>query len=491
MTGALEYRTESLDGCGLQDAKKAADFLRMLGEAGFSHVRLSVNSRRAERLGVESQKVKYCEYGESVMYMAEAAWDGEYCCAYASSLEDVAEIIRRLRESAGTLGNRELPGDIKESKDFRRKRWRRIDRETAAESLTCAEREALACGKAHFVEMCEYQQYEETMVLVDEHLHYLADDDGNCTFTVRVVARDGDSVAAATKYTLLDEVRLPRRGMDYGMPCPGRLAPQEGRAEGKESAGFREHVCEVARRAAKQAGFGLHGEKISSGIYPIVLENCVMAELTGHYLSMFYGENIRRNASPLAGKERKRVGCAALHMEEDPFSSQGTCRRRIDDEGVPVARTILMNRGVFENVLYNRKSAAEGGTQSTGNGFRPDVTADIGTRATNVILSSEVGTFSRKEMLKASEGGIYITKIEGMFAGADTESGNFSLLASGNRIVDGQVERAVNQFTISGNICELLEGIEMIGDDPAYRQADGACAVSPSVKVGRMMVPGM
>lgn len=482
MTDALGCITECPDGWGLQDAKKTAEFLCRLGNAGFSHVRLCVNSRRSERLGVENQKLKYREYGESKMYMAEASWDGEYCCAYASSLEDVEEIIRRLRESAGTLGNRELPEDIKESKDFRGKRWRQIDREAVAESLKCAEREALACEKAHFVEMCEYRQYEETMVLVDEHLHCLADDDGNCTFTVRVVAKDGDSVAAATKCTLLDEAHLP---------CNKRLAAQGERGEEIEMAGFREPVCEVARQAAKQARFGLHGEKISSGSYPIVLENSVMAELTGHYLSMFYGENIRRHASPLAGKVGKRVGCAALHMEEDPFSSQGTRRRRIDDEGTPVARTVLMNRGVFENVLYNRKSAAEGGTETTGNGFRPDVTADIGTGATNVILSSEEGTFPRKEMLKASEGGIYIRKIKGMFAGADTESGNFSLLASGNRIVDGQVESAVNQFTISGNICELWEGIEMIGDDPAYRLVDGACAVSPSVKVGRMMVSGM
>ncbi len=105
MTGALQNITECPDGCGLQEAKKTADLLCRLGKAGFSHVRLCVNSRRSERLGVEGQKLKYCEYGESTMYMAEASWDGEYCCAYASSLEDVEEIIRRLRESAGTLGN--------------------------------------------------------------------------------------------------------------------------------------------------------------------------------------------------------------------------------------------------------------------------------------------------------------------------------------------------------------------------------------------------
>jgi PmbA protein len=441
----------------MTDISKVEGFICRLREYGFTHVRLCVNSRKSQRLGVECQKLKYCEYGRNTMYILEAAWEGEYCCAYASSLEDWEEIIRQLKETAGTFGNRELPEDIKESKDFRGKRWRTIDREAVAESLRHAEREALACEKAHFVEMCEYQQYEESMVLVDEHMHYLADDDGSCTFTVRVVAKEGDSEAAVTKYGIADR---------------------------------NEHVCEVARRAAQHAVFGLHGEKLASGSYPIVLENCVMAELTGHYLSMFYGENIRHHASALAGKEHKQVGCASLCIEEDPSSSQGTRRRRIDDEGIPVTRTVLLNKGVFENVLYSRKSAADAGAESTGNGFKSDVTADIGTGATNILLSSQGDVFSRSEMLEASQGGIYITKIEGMFAGADTESGNFSLLASGNRIVDGKVGTAVNQFTISGNICELWRDIEMIGDDPVYRMSEGTCVVSPSVKVRSLMVSG-
>ena len=118
------------------------------------------------------------------------------------------------------------------------------------------------------------------------------------------------------------------------------------------------------------------------------------------------------------------------------------------------------------------------------------MTEDIGTGVTNVFLSSEKETFSRREMIASAEGGIYVTKIEGMFAGADTESGDFSLMASGNRIEQGSVGTAVNQFTISGNICELWKGIEMIGDDPVYRMSSGTCTVSPSVKVGRMVVSG-
>lgn len=448
---------------GAWEDPNVRNFIWRLKDEGFEHIRLSVNSRKTLFLSVQCQKVKTYEYGSSRMYAAEAVWDGEYCCASANSLEEDDEMIRRLKETAGIFGSREFPDKIRESRDYRGQRWRTIEKEEIAECLRYAEREALSCEKTDFVERCEYQQYEETITLLDEDLNYLADDDGDCTFTIRVSARDGDSVSAATKLAVVDI---------------------------KEREEFLRTVQDLARRAAKHARFGLHGEKLLSGSYPIVLENCVMAELIGHFLPIFYAENIRQNSSALTGKEKKQAGCRLLRIEEDPFSVKGTRRRRIDDEGMPVSGKILIKEGVFEASLYNKKSAAEAGCKSTGNGFKPDAAADIGTGVTNVILSSEKDVFAGKEMIRASEGGVYITKVEGMFAGADTESGDFSLLASGNRIENGQVCTAVRQFTISGNICELWKDIEMIGDDPVYRMTGAACVVSPTVRVKSLMVSG-
>lgn len=483
--------TEEGKETGRQKMEKMADawedpeltaFMEWLGEQGFTDIRLFISARRSVFLAVQCQELKRHEYGHSRMYIVEAAWKGEYCCAYASSLTDGsrAEIVRRLKETAGVYINREIPQGIAESKDFRGQRWREINQEAVGESLMCAEREALSCEKAHFVEMCEYRQYEETVVLLDGQMHYLADDDGDCTVTVRVVAKDGDSVAVATKSGIADGGGWEAGSGDNSHDWHSRDRQEE----------FQEIVCELARRAAEDARLGLHAQRIASGRYPIVIENCVMAELTGHYLPMFYGENLMHHTSALAGKEHEQVGCDFLRLEEDPFSRKGTCRRRIDDEGTPVSKKALLRNGVFENVLYNSKSGDQAGGGSTGNGFKPDVTADIGTSATNMILSSEAGTCSREELLQSVREGIYITKIEGMFAGGSTESGDFSLLASGNRIVDGKLGGAVNQFTISGNICELWKDIEMIGDDPVYRMADRACVVSPSVKAAGLMVSG-
>lgn len=448
---------------GVAEVSEISGFMEALKKEGFTNMRLSVNRRKSLALAVQCQELKYYECGDSRIYFIEALWNGEYCCAYAGSLEEQPEIFRQLKETAGVFGKREAPEEIKESRDLRGKRWRDIDREKVTDILKCAESEALACEKADFVEVCEYSQFEETITLIDGNGNYLTDDNGDCCFTIRVIAREGDSVSASDKFGIVN-------------------------AQDEES--FRKISCNLARRAAKYARFGLHASEIASGSYPIVLENCVMAELTGQYIPMFYSENVRHNTSALAGRQNQKIGCSFLRLEEDPFSSRGTCRRRIDDEGVPVVKKTLIKNGMFENVLYSKKDAAEEGKISTGNGFKTDITSDMGTRATNVILSSGEDVFSRKQMIEAAEGGIYITKIEGAFAGTDVKSGDFSLLASGNRIENGRVCGALNQFTISGNICELWQDIEMIGDDAVYRMTDGVCVLSPSVKVKKLVVSG-
>ncbi len=438
-------------------------FMDGLKEQGFTHRRLTVDSRRFLCLSVQHQKLKAFEEGTAGMYFIEAAWDGEYCCAYAGSLSAHEEIFRRLKETAGVFGERQLPECIGESRDLRGKRWRGVDRDKVTDILKYAERQALAWEKADTVEICEYRQFEDTVTLIDGQGNYLADDNGDCSFTIRVIARDEGYVAGAFKLGIVDA---------------------------QDEEGFRETAGNLARRAAKYARFGLHADTVISRSCPIVLENCVTAELLGHYLPMFYGENLRHDLSALSGREGERIGCPALRLEEDPFSPYGTCRRRIDDEGVPVTKKMLIRDGVFEAALYNKRDAAAAGKVSTGNGFKPDITADIGTRATNVRLGSGDKTYSRKEMIAAAEGGIYITRIEGAFAGTDTKTGDFSILASGNRIEGGRVCTALNQFTISGNICELWEDMEMIGDDAVYRTVDDVCVLGPTVKVKKLVVSG-
>ena len=78
-------------------------FMEWLGEQGFTDIRLFISTRKSVFLAVQCQELKRYEYGHSGMYVVEAAWKGEYCCAYASSLTagSRAKIVRRLKETAG------------------------------------------------------------------------------------------------------------------------------------------------------------------------------------------------------------------------------------------------------------------------------------------------------------------------------------------------------------------------------------------------------
>lgn len=70
--------------------------------------------------------------------------------------------------------------------------------------------------------------------------------------------------------------------------------------------------------------------------------------------------------------------------------------------------------------------------QSSGNGFKSDVQAAVGTGVTNVVFESISGnTLSMEELCQKMGNGLVVTGLEGVFAGVSTITGNFSLLCKG------------------------------------------------------------
>lgn len=438
-------------------------FLEHLKEQGFKEARIYIYACKTMSCHVQNQKSEKYQYGEDISYFIEAFWKKDYCSLSTDSLKDEEEIIKSLKDSAGIVTvPYKLTMNMK-SQDLCGRRWHDIKKDELIRVLKSAERAALDCACVTFVQNCEYNQFEETIALIDENGNCLMDDNGDCSVTIRAIARDGESVSASTKCTVVDP---------------------------KDFAAIEQKACAMAKRAGKYARFGLHAKKLPSGNYPVVIENIVMAELMSHYLPVFYADNFRNNQSALSGKEGTRVASKAFCLTEDPFSEKGTCRRRIDDEGSTVSKKDLLKDGYLKQLLYDKMTASKEGRESTGNAFKPNITGAIGIRATNVILTAAEQACTRKEIIQKSEGGIYLTKLEGVFAGVNTENGDFSILASGNLIRDGKVSDAVNQFTISGNLLELWKDVEMVGNDLEYYEMDGTCMLCPTVKVKNLVISG-
>ena len=89
--------------------------------------------------------------------------------------------------------------------------------------------------------------------------------------------------------------------------------------------------------------------------------------------------------------------------------------------------------------------------------------------------------------MKEVGNGVYITEVQGMHAGMNPQSGNFSLQSQGFLIKDGKVDRGLDVITVSGNLVQLFNDIIEIGSD--VKTLLGGTMV-PSVIVKNIAVGG-
>jgi PmbA protein len=111
--------------------------------------------------------------------------------------------------------------------------------------------------------------------------------------------------------------------------------------------------------------------------------------------------------------------------------------------------------------MYNTIVAKRAGVKSTGNASRGGFTSAPGIGAHNFYMTA--GKNSREEIIKKTEKGLLLKGVTGY--GIDPVSGNFSGGASGFWLEKGKIAFPVRGLTIAGSAFEMLNNIDMVGDD--------------------------
>jgi len=70
--------------------------------------------------------------------------------------------------------------------------------------------------------------------------------------------------------------------------------------------------------------------------------------------------------------------------------------------------------------------------------------------------------------------------------GADVVTGDYSRGANGIWIENGELAFPVQEITVSGNLIEMLQGIDAIGDDLDFR----ASTAAPTLRFAELVVSG-
>lgn len=271
----------------------------------------------------------------------------------------------------------------------------------------------------------------------------------------------------------------------YAMPVV------EADGESKSALSFRmgEDVLDTAataREAAQAAANALGAKPVPSGTYRVLIENLAMADLLTAFSPMFSADEAQKGCSLLANREGQTVGTPSVTVWDDPFHPAAP--RAFDGEGTPCRKKAVIEKGVLKTLLHNCKTAKKAGAESTGNGSRASAASPVSVAPTVLYVESGASTFD--SLLEKLGTGLVITELDGLHAGLDTVSGDFSLKASGYLTENGMRVRPVSQITVAGNFLPLLSAVEAVGADFRFAMPEGPLVGSPSVLISALAVAG-
>lgn len=229
----------------------------------------------------------------------------------------------------------------------------------------------------------------------------------------------------------------------------------------------------------------LYADTLTSGNYPVLIQNEAMADFFAALCDMFNGEEAYKGISALKQKLGEQVFSPCINIVDDPLKEDGYNSASFDDEGVACYKKYIVQQGVLKTYLHNLKSAQLMKTTSTGNGFKLGYASSVGIQPTNLYI--EKGTTSYDDMVKSMEKGVVITEITGLHAGINPISTEFSIQSNGFYVENGMIIRPVNLITIAGNFMEAMNHITILGDD-LKSNTNGIAA--PSILFEQLSVSG-
>ena len=190
---------------------------------------------------------------------------------------------------------------------------------------------------------------------------------------------------------------------------------------------------------------------------------------------------VHKKSSFLGALLGKQVASRNVTLIDDATLAHGIATRPFDGEGVASRRTAVVENGILRSFLYDATTARKAKAKSTSSASRAWASLpSIGT--SNFYL--QAGAQKPEEIIKGVQNGLYFTAMLGR--GADPVTGDYSRGANGIWIENGELAYPVQEVTVSGNLLEMLKGIDAVGDDLDFR----ASTVAPTIRFAELVVSG-
>ena len=220
-------------------------------------------------------------------------------------------------------------------------------------------------------------------------------------------------------------------------------------------------VEETTQKAVDGALGKLGADTVPSGKYNIIMDSSTVQSLMQTYASVFSARSAYLKTTLLAGREGEMVASETVTLIDDPFYPEKFGHCPFDGEGVAVYAKNIIENGVLNTLLYNRMYAKLMGKETTGN-------AADATHIEPKGLYFAPGQLTNAELMEKLGNGLYLTSLQGLHAGANVQSGDFSLQADGYLVKDGKKASPIKNFTVADNFFQLLKKVEAVSSEVKF-----------------------
>jgi predicted Zn-dependent protease len=226
-----------------------------------------------------------------------------------------------------------------------------------------------------------------------------------------------------------------------------------------------------------------------------VLEPYAFAELLWYFgYTSLSALALLEQRSYLSGRIGEQIFDPAFSLYDDGTAA-GSFPKAFDFEGVPKQRVPIVEEGVVKDVVWDRRTAARAGRESTGHALSAPAQA-YGPQPFNLTVPA--GDASIDELVAKVEDGIYVTRLhylnivdprEGLITGM-TRDGTF-------RIENGQVTKPLVNLRFTTSFPDLAASVLGLGSEARlvnqsdfYGERYPFGALVPAIATGAFTVVG-
>jgi PmbA protein len=224
-------------------------------------------------------------------------------------------------------------------------------------------------------------------------------------------------------------------------------------------------ISEITAVVLQQLEFSRKQASVNTGEMPVIFTpRGLGSALISPLMAGFNGKIVLEGSSPIGNKTGQTVFNDNFSLYDDPCIDYQPGSRPCDDEGIPSQRTPLVEQGTIRQFLYDLQTAAQAGTQSTGNGER---NGGLPSPSPSAFIISP-GSTSFEDMIADIKEGLIVEQLMGASQGnvlGGDYSGNVLL---GYKIEKGRVVGRVKDTMVSGNIYRDLKNIVSIGSETTW-----------------------